>query len=283
MSKAKTTNTSQVQPWIPSGSEFKTFASRADGLVTPEMERALAGADASVRAAQVLPDYSPGFQDAVARGVDPSVRSEAFDQIRSNTMDTIMSGVNETFGSSGMTGSSLHQQHLARGLAEGIAGVENQAFQTGEDRALQAANLGQQGLQQQFAQKLTAADALAGLGTARQTAEQNALSTLMSSAVGASGQTSSQSTSPGLGGIIGTGLQIASLFSDERLKENGKKVGELDDGTPVHTYTYKPGAAPSPELEGVPMLGVMAQEVKKKGAVSQDEETGFFRVNYGAL
>jgi len=47
----------------------------------------------------------------------------------------------------------------------------------------------------------------------------------------------------------------ASIFSDERLKEDILPVGELYDGTNVYSYRYKG--------DHVPRIGLMAQEVEK--------------------
>lgn len=371
------------------------------------------------------PQYARGFQRTINELTDQNARSAAFDQVKRNVADDVLQDVNATFGASGMTGSSLHQQNLAKGLTSGIASVENEAFQQMRDRALQAAQVGQQDLQQQRqmglgaaqarqsardtlsgrqlqgagmvqdaqnalrsqavqaagvrndaqnalrAQQLQAAglqqDALtssrgqalqgagqlqdaqnairaqglqaanmqqsalanqygqnlqaagmrqdafnadqarafqsanalqgaqqqqfgnllglssqqAGLGQQYQGAYQGAVQGLMGAATGGASQSSTQSQSPGLMGILGAGLQVASLFSDERLKTDAKKVGKLDDGTPVYTYKYKDGAAPE-GLEGKTLMGVMAQQVKNKKAV-EDDPSGFKRVNYGAL
>lgn len=74
-----------------------------------------------------------------------------------------------------------------------------------------------------------------------------------------------------LGGLFGAGL---SLFSDERLKTDIKRVGETDDGQPIYTYRYKNG--------GPIQMGVMAQESPEK-AVSKDPDSGFMMVDYGKV
>ncbi len=73
----------------------------------------------------------------------------------------------------------------------------------------------------------------------------------------------------GLFGIAGTAIQ----YSDRRLKEDIKKVGETEDDLGVYRYRYK---------EGGPMqLGLIAQDVERKmpEAVSRDAR-GFRRVDY---
>jgi hypothetical protein len=112
--------------------------------------------DAATQAAQGR-EYGQGFQNTIYEMTDQDRRSAAFGQLKQNVANDVMAGVNATFGSSGMSGSSLHQKNLAKGLTEGIAGVENQAFQQSQSNALQAAQMSQQDLGQQRALGLSAA------------------------------------------------------------------------------------------------------------------------------
>lgn len=77
----------------------------------------------------------------------------------------------------------------------------------------------------------------------------------------------------GFGQMLGTGLSIASLFSDRRLKEDITPVGKADNGLTIYRYRYK----------GLPQfhLGFMADEVKDihPEAVHTDA-SGFDMVNY---
>jgi len=68
------------------------------------------------------------------------------------------------------------------------------------------------------------------------------------------------------------------MGSDRRLKEDVKRVGKMNDGTPIYTYKYKQG-------DGKTHMGVMAQEARKKhpDAVRKDPLTNMLMVNYGAL
>ena len=79
---------------------------------------------------------------------------------------------------------------------------------------------------------------------------------------------------------IGTAAQaagpLASLFSDARLKENIKPVGETYDGLTTYTYNYKG--------DNTPQMGVMAQEVEvKKPEALGPTINGFKTVRYGLL
>jgi len=81
-----------------------------------------------------------------------------------------------------------------------------------------------------------------------------------------------------MGGLMGLGGSALSLFrfSDERLKEDIEPVGTLK-GHKLYEYTMKDS--------GEKQIGVMAQEVRKKrpDAVKKDPESGYLKVNYGAL
>jgi hypothetical protein len=75
---------------------------------------------------------------------------------------------------------------------------------------------------------------------------------------------------------IGMALTAAAMFSDKRLKENIKPVGETFDGVPLYSYNYK----------GVdlPQIGPMAQEVEKIKPKAMGPNIGGFKtVKYGLL
>lgn len=91
--------------------------------------------------------------------------------------------------------------------------------------------------------------------------------------------TSTPATQSGstFGKILGTGLSIAGTFgfSDERLKENKKQVGELNDGTPVYAYNYKG--------EDNTQLGVMAQDVEGDMPDAVGSMFGYKTVDYDKI
>ena len=78
---------------------------------------------------------------------------------------------------------------------------------------------------------------------------------------GTTTSSSTPSTASQLGSLISTGASIASLFSDERMKESVKVIGTLKSGLPVYTFEYKP------EFKDIAghgtFVGVMAQEAEK--------------------
>lgn len=68
-------------------------------------------------------------------------------------------------------------------------------------------------------------------------------------------------------------MMAASMFSDERMKEDARPVGMLDNGLPVYAYRYKAG--------GPTQIGVMAQDAAgvRPEAVSR-HPSGMLMVNY---
>lgn len=264
----------------PMVADYDPMRASADAMTPGQVGAGLSATDAATAAA--------------TRAMDPTARSAAWGQVRQNTIDSIMPGINSSFAGSGMTGSELHAQNLAKGLSSGLADVENQAWQQGEDRALAAAgmipglnsaryagmdymrNAGKD--RQSHNQTVIAADMMKD--QQKKTSAMNAIQDYMAlvSGVGSAFgvQSSTQRNSPGILGMLGLGLQAAPLmFSDRRLKENIKRVGETDDGLGVYTYRYKG----SP----VTLMGVMAQEVEKVKPEAVGEIGGYKAVDYGAI
>jgi len=81
----------------------------------------------------------------------------------------------------------------------------------------------------------------------------------------------------GLGGSLfgaaGQAGGFGALFSDERLKENVRRVGQTDSGIPIYTYNYVWG--------GPTMMGVMAQDAPSDAVGVH--ESGFYTVDYGKV
>jgi len=94
-------------------------------------------------------------------------------------------------------------------------------------------------------------------------------------------QAKTQGAANGVGNAMNFGLGIASLFSDERLKYDIKKVGRTTKkagNLPVYTYRYKG------DPNNVVRMGVMAQEVaKKRPEALGPRVNNFMTVNYGNL
>lgn len=127
-----------------------------------------------------------------------------------------------------------------------------------------------------------AQNAAAGQGAATQSATNNItdLTTQGANAQAASAIGAANAQQQGTQNMASLAAAIAPFFtgSDERLKEDVKRVGKMNDGTPIYTYKYKQG-------DGKTHMGVMAQEARKKhpDAVRKDPLTNMLMVNYGAL
>ncbi len=84
-----------------------------------------------------------------------------------------------------------------------------------------------------------------------------------------------------MGGLAGLGSAAIGgwAMSDERSKKNIKKVGKLNDGTPIHAFKYKKKFG-----GGLMQLGALAGEVEKKHphAVAKTK-SGMKAVNYSRL
>lgn len=77
-----------------------------------------------------------------------------------------------------------------------------------------------------------------------------------------------------MGGLFGIGSSIAGAlpWSDRRLKQDIKRIGATDAGTPLYSYRYIWG--------GPVQIGVMADEVPEAAVMT---DSGFYRVNYEAV
>lgn len=82
-----------------------------------------------------------------------------------------------------------------------------------------------------------------------------------------------------LGGLT-AGAGLFSMFSDERLKTDIKRVGKTDKGLPIYTYRYKGELG---DIDPGLHLGVMAQEVQKKFPEAVGKVGGYLTVDYAGL
>lgn len=309
---SKQTTTQNNAPYAPAQPGIDLGLASAQNLferggfnVTPYQGNLVAPTDAFSNAAYgmapALVQGNLGGLDAarggILRALDPSMRSGAWDTVQQNVIDRIMPSINSSFAGSGMTGSSLHAQNLARGLSSGLADVENQFYQQGENRALQAAGM----LPSLNAGTLSQLDYLRGIGSERQgqaqaeiqadvlrdqqakTAEIDALTEYLALVSGAGSmfgvQSQTSRSSPGLLGIAGLGLQAAPLIfpSDRRLKRDISPVG-VRGGLPWYSYRYKTDKA----SDG-PRFGFMSDDVRKVMPDAVTVVNGFDMVDYGMV
>jgi len=96
------------------------------------------------------------------------------------------------------------------------------------------------------------------------------------------GNTQSSQKKTGMGDILGAGLQVASLFSDSRLKKAIKFLFKLPNGIKIYSWEWNEKADELDIPENY-TVGVLAQEVMHiPNAVIQDE-SGYLKVNYEVL
>lgn len=204
--------------------------------------------------------------------------NQYLDGVVNQTANDVQDRINSIFGSAGRTGGDQHVQVLGRELANAENNVRYQNYS--QERQNQMAALGlvpslEQAQYAGIAPTLAVAQTASGLPQQAAQSYAGSIGSLL-------GQynTQTQSSSPSIydagKNILGTGLQIASIFSDRRLKVNIERVGEMEDGLGVYEYDYVWG--------GDRQRGVMADEVAqlRPWALGPTVE-GYATVNYGAL
>ncbi|MGL4526769.1 MAG: tail fiber domain-containing protein [Aestuariivirga sp.] len=296
----KQTSTSRADPWAPTQPGLQQIIGDAASLyksggfgVKPFAGDWTAARTADTTAGQAgLRGLIPGMASR-AGGAADYVASIAgpqnFDQIKANTIADIMPSINSSFAGSGMTGSTLHQQNLAKGLAAGLGGVEVAA----RDQSMRAAGMvpgmndaamnpyrAQMAMgQDQQAYDQSVIDANMRKDLMGQTGGMSALqqyAQLLSGLGGQFGtQTNTQRSNMGLGGLLGLGLQAAPLFSDRRLKDDIRRIGTADNGLPIYAYRYKGGKTVH--------IGVMADEALEAFPEAVSESHGMLLVDYGRV
>lgn len=295
-----------AQPLINQGLDAAGDLFNAGGFnISPYQGQLVADTDAFSNAAYGMAPgvvggnlaASQAAQGGIMRALDPNIRSDAYGQVRQNVIDTIMPQINSSFAGSGMTGSSLHAQNLARGLSAGLADVDNQAFQQGENRALQAAGM----IPGANAAVTGQLDYLRGIGNERQqqqqaviqgevlrdqqakTAEMNAIQDYLALTSGAGSmfgvQSQTQRSGGGLMGALGFGLQAAPLLmSDRRAKRDIEPAGERN-GWNWYKFRYVWDEDDAPLREGV--MADEVAEVLPEAVISTPG--GFDVVDYSQL
>lgn len=233
---SKQTSTSRADPWQPTQAGLRGIVGDAKNLydaggfnVNPYQGDWVAGQNGDTMAARAgIAGAVPGMQGDSASAADALRRimgQGSTDEMRRAVTEDVMPGINATFAGSGMTGSSLHEQNLAKGLGSAFGGMEMgvrgqqmgaaQALpgvsQSGLNplMALMQSGAGQQGYDQSVIDAAMRKDLMgqsAGAGGLQSYAQ------LLSGLGGQFGtQTNTQKQSMGLGGILGLGLQFAGL------------------------------------------------------------------------
>lgn len=278
--QAGITNTNKAagmaQPYYGAATGMTMAGSQSVGQLTPEQ----------------INKYQNPYTQAVADTTFNNLRQQQSQEMQGATGNAIRAGA---FGGdrSGLVAANLARQQQ-QGTAQAMAPIYQQGYQSAVQtaqgqQAVTAADLArlQQGGQQ-----------IAGLGSGAQGAAlQGAQAQL------AAGQTQQQTDQAGKAALynqflqeqgypfqiaqflaniaMGTGALSGSttttqapggFFSDERLKENVKKIGETNDGQPIYKYNYK----------GEPrtQIGLIAQDVEKSHPEAVGHQQGYKTVDY---
>lgn len=261
------------------------------GMLNANLEAIKGNLGATASGANLDPYKTPGFGDAIT-----------------TAMGDITKNVKAQYAGSGRdpSGAGSFAGSLGRGLTQGIAPlVQSQANQNTQNMLnanntlYNAGNQTVGALNSNTAAGLSGAGMLPGIAIAPAQAQLGAANTQQAlpyqsllaqlqaaGMLGGMGGTSTQvgqSSGTGtmtpandpLSNIIGGASAAAGLFgafSDERLKEDIKPVGNLFDGQKVYSYRYKG--------DNVPQLGMLAQEVEKVAPEAVGEAGGFKTVRY---
>lgn len=194
------------------------------------------------------------------------------DQIIAQTGRNTSNNLRASLGTRGITGGTAYQGILAQALAQNEGGMRYTDWNNAMQRRAQAAGM---------APGIAAADTIqiAPLLSAASTASglpMEAASQMAGGVGGLLGQYQTGETKKS-GNLFGSLLSLgSSVFSDIRLKENIRHVGQTNGGVPLYSYNYKGDPAPH--------IGPMAQEV---AALQPDalgpEVGGFLTVKYSEL
>lgn len=155
------------------------------------------------------------------------------------TNNDLTGRINSIFSRSGRTGGTGHAGELATGLAEAENGLRYQNYAQ------------ERGMMENAAGRVPGliAGRFAGLPAFTSAAETAAKLPYLGANYLASGtagllgnattQTSRPSTMSSILNGLGTAASAASMFSDERIKEDIKSIGKLEDGLPIYSWRYK--------------------------------------------
>lgn len=196
----------------------------------------------------------------LTQGLAPTIASEAntLQANQANAANTLYNAAGSTAGAiTGQNQIPLANQAQALGLLPQLS----QAFTMPATTQLGAANAAYSQPFQNISQLLQPATSLGALG---------------GQSTGTSNTTVTQpqnTTSNILGGVSGGIGIMSSLFSDRRLKDEIREVGELHDGQKIYSYKFK-GTEPT-------QIGLLAQEVRRHRPDAVGElSNGIMMVDY---
>lgn len=188
-------------------------------------------------------------------------------------LDAVQSRVNSQFSGNNY-GSSANQETLTRNLADTAAQMYGQNYTNERDNQMQAMGLTPTLNQNRYLDANQLSQAGAASAEAPWSALKNYAQILgLGAGSGQSTSTTSNSSSP-LSTAVGLASIGSSIFSDERLKSNIKRVGTHPLGIGVYDY----------DKFGKRERGLLAQEVEEvMPEAVEDDPSGYKKVKYGLL
>ena len=288
-----------VQPYLQGGLEdIGDLYSSGGFRVDPFQGQRVAGfGDTSQQAQQMtmdragqgatMVDQAQGF---LSNQMNPQYQSAQLDAVKQNALGSAIPAAASMFSGSGMLSSTPAMEHVSRAAVDAVSPYEYGAFQNAQQRGMSAAGMAPQMEEAGY----LPAQMMGGVGGAQDAMRQRQIEggmqqhyetqgadltgmqnyvNMLRSIGGMGGQTATvERQNMGLGGlaqILGAGV---SMFSDRRLKEDVRRIGETKGGTSLYSYRYL----------GVPTIqvGVMADEVPHAAHL---HPSGFMMVDYGAV
>jgi hypothetical protein len=262
----KTNYTAALQPFMQNFSQAQQGTTQLGNVLGLNGQ---AGSDAALTALRNTPGYK--FQQQT---LDDTVNAQAAAS-GTNASGNQLLALNKV--NQGLADSTYNQYvsqlqpflGAAGGAASGIAGVNTGLGNATAGQYDTLANLGYQ-------TQTGIGNANANADLARYNASGNFWNMLGSlGGMGTQGGgTVGGNAIQGAGSAISSALpSVMAMFSDERLKEDIAKVGELYDGSNVYRYNYIG--------DPTPRIGLMAQEVEKVRPDAVVEIGGYKAVDYG--
>ncbi|CAB5220043.1 LT_GEWL domain containing protein [uncultured Caudovirales phage] len=266
----------QAQPAFQQGMDMTSGAARNVGPLTQ----------------QQIAYYQNPYTQAV---VDPTIKAlqqQQGQQLAGQQGQAIMGGA---FGGDR---ANIARAQLQGQQSLGLSQAISPLYQQGYNTAVQTAT-GQQGVvASDLARQMQAGQQLANLGQGAQSAAlQGAQAQIGAGTLGQQTQQASDTAryqqhlqqqgypfqvaqflaniAEGTGALSGsttTTTQPAGFFSDERLKEDVKKIGKTNDGQPIYSYKYKG--------DDRTQIGLMAQDVEKRNPDAVGLMGGYKTVDY---
>lgn len=262
--QSKATTSSEPSAWAKS---YLTPAASAVGSAYAAAQPGVAAAQQAIGAAIPAVAARATGDDPVltaASGYDAGVLGGRYlgqgnpylAQMIGQTDASVADRVNAQFGAAGRTGSGANAYELARALGQNEDTLRYGDYSQERGAMAQAAGQAPGLVSAQYA-GIAPLLGLAGATTLGQDSSSRyagGVAGLVGNSVGQT-QTTAPSTASSVAQGVGTALQIASLFSDRRLKRGIRRIGSWADGLGLYVWRYVWG--------GPPAIGVMADEVAR--------------------